>query len=110
MRANDRIPASTSSLTDASSIARQWATASLPCGQWMMTCLDVQTALWKEAERAMAASMQAWLDPGSRLPSAQPLLDAAQAPWMLDPAALQKTWAGWAQVWVNALKHDVAER
>lgn len=110
MRPEERIPAPASSLMDVSSIARQWAAATLAYRQWLMTCLDVQTALWKEGERALAASMQARLEPACALPSAQPLLDAAQRPWVSDSTILQKAWTGWAQVWVNALKHDVTER
>jgi hypothetical protein len=76
---------------------------------WLITMLDAQTNWWKDMERQTANLMQVWLGPTAPAPSAQWLVDAMQGRYLLGPAALQRAWTEWAQLWANALQHDASE-
>ena len=104
-----RAPFPANPLIDIVSISRHWSAGSLAWARWMMALLDAQTSLWKDFERGAANALQPWLDPALPAPSAQPYADAMQGVAPLAPAALQQAWAAWAQVWLNALRHDVAD-
>jgi len=95
---------------DLGALSSPWAGGSLLYSRWLIMLLDVQTAFWKDAERYTANLMQPWIDPKAPPPSAQPLLDGSRGLGLnpFDPMALQRGWAAWTQVWVNALKHDTA--
>jgi len=64
-----------------------WA-GSAACNQWLIALLDAQTGWCKDMERWTAQWMQAWMG----------------------PAALQRPWGPWTQIWVDALRHDATER
>jgi hypothetical protein len=87
-----------------------WVAGPLLYSQWLTSVLDAQTTSWREMERQTASLMQLWFDPATPPPSAQPWVDATQGIAPLGPTALQRTWAGWLQVWVGALRHDAAEQ
>jgi hypothetical protein len=96
-------------LFDFSLLYGPWIGGSLAYGSWLIALLDAQTALCKIVERQTANLLQPWLDPAAPPPSAQRVVDAVQGLALFDPAAMQKTWAAWTQVWVNALRHDAVE-
>jgi len=98
-----------SSTIDISSVARQWASGALAYNQWLMSMLDIQSVLLRQTERQMAGLLQSWVDPHSPPPSAELLVNNAPALAFVQPAALQKVWTSWMQVWANALKHDASE-
>lgn len=95
-------------LVDPAFAYRQWALGVAACNQGLVALLDAQTALYKEMEKQAANCLQPWLQ-AVPPPSAQALIDAAQGLAPLGPAALQRAWAGWLQVWVGALRHDATE-
>ena len=77
--------------------------------RWMAAVLDSQAALWRDFERSSARLMAGWITPASVLPSAQPLVDAAQGLSVGNLLqAAQQSWNAWGQVWMNALGHDVS--
>ncbi|WP_277592433.1 hypothetical protein, partial [Roseateles saccharophilus] len=90
------------------SLFEQWAAGPLAYSRWLTQLLDAQTSLWKDMERRTANLWQPLLGPVAA-PSAQPLVDAAQGLGLFGPEALQQAWANWAQVWVDALRHDATE-
>lgn len=98
-----RTPTTESLPIDINALSKLWAGGSLAYNQWLITLLDAQTAWCRDAERWTANLMQGWL--GS---AAQPPTDAALG--LMGPAALQRSWAAWTQVWVDALRHDATER
>lgn len=95
-------------LVEFASLFEQWAAGPLAYSRWLTQLLDAQTSLWKDMERRTANLWQPLLG-AAALPSAQPLADATQGLGLLGPAALQQAWAAWAQVWLDALRHDATE-
>ena len=75
-------------------------------GRWLIPLLDAQTIVWKELERRTADVMQYWLETSGPTPSVYPLADAVWRFGVLGPMALQRAWSDWAQVGLNALRHD----
>ena len=95
-------------LHDTTGLIRQWALGADACSQLTIALLDAQSAWLKDMEQAAAQYMAPWFGATGLPPSAQPLVDAAQG--MSSVAlvdAMQKSWAGWGQVWLNALRHDL---
>ena len=104
-----RPPSAANPFDELALLSQLWAGGPMAYDRCLIAVLDAQTSLWKDVERNTANLWQAWLGASALPPSAQPLLDASKGLGLLEPAALQQAWAGWAQVWVNALRHDATE-